>query len=286
MTAEPHQRGTTSGATVLADATRIHHLSAGEGPPVVLLPGWSQTAAMFEPQIRHLSAHHRVLAIDHRGHGRSSTPVSGYHVHRLAADLREVLLAQDLTDVVLLGHSMGCAVIWAYLELYGSDGLSALVLVDQMPCALRNPGWSDETAADAGATMDATGLFSFTDALRGDGEDPRPAFIDQVTSSGITAEEVAWIVEENLRFGRAVAADLIFDVATHDWRPLLPHIDLPTLVIAGDSPNVPLSSQRWMASRLPDASLAEVPGRSGGTHFPFVERPREFNSAVSAFLEH
>jgi non-heme chloroperoxidase len=59
------------------------------------------------------------MAVDHRGHGRSDTPAVGYHVHRLAADLHDVPSALDLREVTLLAHSMGCAVTWAYLELFG-----------------------------------------------------------------------------------------------------------------------------------------------------------------------
>lgn len=73
-------------------------------------------------------------------------PQLGYHIHRLAADLRTVLQTHQLDQVHLLGHSMGCAVIWSYLELFGTDRLASLLLVDQMPCALRNPAWTGAQA--------------------------------------------------------------------------------------------------------------------------------------------
>lgn len=95
------------------DGTVIRHVEAGEGPVLVLLPGWSLTAQIFRYQLAGLSHTWRVLAIDHRGHGRSSTPQLGYHIHRLAADLRTVLQTHHLDQVHLLGHSMGCAVIWS-----------------------------------------------------------------------------------------------------------------------------------------------------------------------------
>jgi non-heme chloroperoxidase len=272
--------------TRCSDGAVIHHREAGQGPGLVLLPGWSQTAQTFAGQLNALSGRWRVVAIDHRGHGDSSTPAVGYHLHRLAADLRAVLIAHDLDDVHLLGHSMGCAVIWSYLELFGNDRLSSLVLVDQMPCALRNPAWTDEEALEAGATMDFAGLFAFTDLLRGDGPDPRSSFLADVTSPGIDPEQLAWLTEQSLTLDRRHAADLIFDVATHDWRTLIPRIDLPTLVIAGDSVNVPIASQEWMGRQLPRARFARVAGRHGaGTHFPFLENPAQFDATVSAFLQ-
>lgn len=280
--ARPHQ--IKVGETVCDDGVVIRHLEAGEGPVLVLLPGWSLTAHTFRHQLASLARSWRVLAIDHRGHGRSSTPEIGYHIHRLSADLRAVLQAHGLDRVHLLGHSMGCAVIWSYLELFGTDRLASLLFVDQMPCALRNPAWSDAEAGEAGATMDAAGLFEFTDRLRADGVDPRPEFLTEVVSGGIQEDDLAWLIEQGQMFDRRYAADLIFDVATHDWRRLMPHIALPTLVIAGDSANVPIASQRWMGRQIPDAHFARVPGRRGGTHFPFVENPQSFDAVVSEYL--
>lgn len=253
---------------------------------MVLLPGWSQSGRIFDHQLAGLSGGWRIVSIDHRGHGESSTPPTGYHIHRLAADLRDVIAANEFDSVHLLGHSMGCAVIWSYLELFGSDGLASLTLVDQMSCALRNPAWSDQQALDAGATMDAAGLFAFTDALRDTAEvDPRAAFLADVTSPALPPEQLAWLVGQGSTFDRQHAAELIFDVATHDWRPFVRHIRLPTLVVAGDSVNVPLPSQQWICSEIPGARFACVRARGGGTHFPFLESPDLFNAVVSEFLD-
>ncbi|RDH78288.1 alpha/beta hydrolase [Mycolicibacterium moriokaense] len=250
-----------------------------------MLPGWSQSAQIFHGQLSGLSSTRRTIAMDHRGHGASSTPATGYHLHRLAADLRDFLAARDLERVHLLGHSMGCAVIWAYLELFGPDGLASLIFVDQMPCALRNPAWTDEAALVAGATMDADGLFAFTDALRDPSTpDPRAGFLADVTSPGMSPEQLAWLAAQGSTFDRRHAADLIFDVATHDWRADIPGIALPTLIVAGDSVNVPVASQRWIGSQIAGAQFVCVTASSGGTHFPFLENPDAFNAAVSTFL--
>jgi non-heme chloroperoxidase len=270
--------------TVVGGGVTLSHIGAGDGDDLVLLPGWSQTAELFDSQIEALSASFHVTAIDHRGHGRSETPASGFHVHRLAADLHDLLIDRHLQDVRLLGHSMGCAVIWAYLELFGPDRLSALVLVDQMPYALRNPEWSDDETLTAGATLDATALYEFTNALRGTGPDPRLDFLSAVTSDGITDDDLARLTEQNLLMERTPAAHLIHDVATHDWRPLVARIELPTLVVAGNSPNIPIQSQRWMSDQIAGSRFVAIEASSGGTHFPFFESPTEFNETVADFL--
>ncbi|MDY6996155.1 MAG: alpha/beta hydrolase [Actinomycetota bacterium] len=279
MTARRH------GEAVCRDGAVLRYLTAGAGPPVVLLPGWSLTAQTFAAQLDDLGRQWRVIAVDHRGHGRSSAPPTGYHLHRLAADLHDLLAAAGLVDVHLLGHSMGAAVIWSYLELFGAERLRSLVFVDQMPCALRNPRWTDEQAAQAGATMDAAGLYAFTDLLRGPGPDPRIGFLTDTTSPGLPAERLRWLAEQATMFDRRLAADLLFDVATHDWRSLIGHIDMPTLVIAGDSVNVPVVSQVWIHQQIRGSRFVRIAGIDGGTHFPFWENPGAFNAALGAFLQ-
>lgn len=269
----------------VAEDVTLHTLEAGTGPPLLMLPGWSQTAEMFREQLVGLSGSRRAIAVDHRGHGRSPAPAAGYRVHRLAADLERLLRRLGLDRVDLLAHSMGASVAYAYLDLFGPERISSLVLVDQMPRALREPGWTDEQAEEAGSTMDAAGLFEFLAGLRAaDGERLRVDFLHDVTSDGIDPELLGWIAEQNARFPRSQAAALIFNNAVQDWRDLIPDISPPTLVVSGDSVNVPLRSQRWISERIAGSEFAVIRGRSGGTHFPFLESPGEFNERVSGFL--
>jgi pimeloyl-ACP methyl ester carboxylesterase len=265
-------------------AVTLRYLEAGAGPDLMILPGWSQTAELFTAQVEAFGASHHVVALDHRGHGRSDEPPLGYHVHRLAADVNDALTAMELRDVTLLAHSMGCAVIWAYLELFGPERIMALVFVDQMASVLRNPAWSDEQAESVGATLDVASLFEFTNGLRAGGDDPRVAFLHDVTSDGIDAGLLDHLIAQNLLFDRHHAAGLLFDTASFDWRDQIDRIEVPTLVVAGDSVNVPIRSQHWLHQHIVGSQFARIAPEVGGTHFPFLEQPDEFNEAVAAFL--
>ncbi|MBT2438808.1 alpha/beta hydrolase [Streptomyces sp. ISL-36] len=97
---------------VSADGSRIHVEVYGPqgAPAVVLAHGWTCSIAFWAEQIRDLSADHRVIAYDQRGHGR--TPLvgrSGYSTQALADDLEAVLAATLAPGerAVLAGHSMG-----------------------------------------------------------------------------------------------------------------------------------------------------------------------------------
>ena len=101
----------TKNSVTTSDGVRLSYLEAGSGKPLVLIPGWSQTAEQFKFQLEGLSDRYHVIALDLRGHGDSDKPVFGYRIQRLAKDVADVLKALDLKDVTILGHSMGCFVV-------------------------------------------------------------------------------------------------------------------------------------------------------------------------------
>ena len=221
----------TEGSFITSDGVKLHYLEAGKGQPLVMIPGWSQSAAQFKHQLSGLSDKYRVIAIDMRGHGESDKPTYGYRIHRLSADVHEFLAAKGLSNVVLAGHSMGCSVIWGYWELYGSDRLSKLVLIDQMPMITANPTWGDQEKTDAGAVFDKNSLYDVTNALAGaDGVKTTEGFITGMFTKAYSRDEVNWAIQENLKFPRLYAARLLYDHATNDWRDVIPRINVPTLI--------------------------------------------------------
>ncbi|HEX2525370.1 MAG TPA: alpha/beta hydrolase [Geminicoccus sp.] len=272
---------------VLPSGVTLSAIDEGQGRPLVMIPGWSQTAATFKHNIPFLAQHRRVLALDMRGHGESDKPMGGYRVARLAADLAEVLDQLDLQDGVdLLGHSMGSSVIWSYLDLFGPARLRRLVIVDQAPMATALPGWSEEdrqryaaflpdpnaTAALCARVRDATDPASLREILHG------------MFTPAFPAADLDWIVQENLKFPRGFAADLLFDHCLNDWRDIIEQIRLPTLVIGGRASFFHWSSQEWIASRNPNARAVIFSEAEGGAHFMFYENPERFNQELSSFL--
>jgi pimeloyl-ACP methyl ester carboxylesterase len=104
---------------VSADGTRLHVEEYGpaDGPAVVLSHGWTCSTLFWAPVVRQLSADHRLIAYDQRGHGRSAPPATraGYCTDALADDLQAVLEATvpDGERAVLVGHSMGGMTVMA-----------------------------------------------------------------------------------------------------------------------------------------------------------------------------
>jgi non-heme chloroperoxidase len=276
----------THKAVTIPGGVTLRYQEAGAGKPLVMLPGWSQSAAEFKYQVSALAEGRRVIAIDMRGHGESDKPASGYRISRLAADLRDVLIALDLDDVDLLGHSMGCSVIWSYLELFGARRLSRLILVDEAAAVTGNPSWPQaerealaclfpgplDLAQQYHQVLTATDAESTADLLAG------------MFTEGVAREDLLWVAAENLKLPRRHAANLVYHHAIIDWRDVIPAIRLPTLVVGGHASMFPAHTQEWIAEQIPGAECVIFAADDGGSHFMFYENPAKFNAVVEAFL--
>lgn len=111
------------------DDAAIFYTDEGSGPPVLLLHGWSCDSHDWSFQIPVLLDHgFRVIALDHRGHGRSSAPEGSYSLFTIAADAAALLEHLGTEPVVLIGHSMG-SIVASVLTVEYPQAVKALVVV-------------------------------------------------------------------------------------------------------------------------------------------------------------
>ncbi|MEH3038366.1 MAG: alpha/beta hydrolase [Sphingomonas adhaesiva] len=274
-----------TGWLTTSDGARIPYRRQGSGPALVIVPGWSQTAAMFQHQLDALSDRWTVVVADVRGHGEAPVPPGGLRMARLAQDVRELMDHLELKRAHLLGWSMGASVLYAFVDLFGTDAIDRLVLVDQPSMLLQLPGMDEEEIADAGAIFPIATLYDLYAALSGpDGEATRAGFVAGMVTPSIPPALYDWILAENARTPPALAATLLLSHGTNDWRDILARIDRPTLVIAGSVSHVPPRSQRYVHSRIAGSTYHEFGAHDGGAHFPFLEAPDAFNAVLRTFL--
>ena len=269
--------GTENSATI-----EIHYEDHGSGQPVVLIHGYPLNGASWEKQERVLlQAGYRVITYDRRGFGKSSQPTVGYDYDTFAADLNALLERLDLTDVVLVGFSMGTGEVARYLGTYGSARIAKAVLMGSIPPYLLKT--DDNPDGVDGSVFD-----EIKEAVVSD----RPAyfknFLDNFYNvdvlSGTRISEQAWQNSFTVAIGASpFAAHACVDTWLTDFRDDLPKIDVPTLVIHGDADRIlPYAAT---AARLPalikDLEFVTV---EGGPHNITWTYPEEVNTALLAFL--
>ena len=105
----------------------------GNGNPVILIHGWPLCNEMWEYQIENLIANNfRVITYDRRGFGKSSQPWSGYDFDTLTDDLKAIIDQLELTNITLVGFSMGGGEVVRYFSRYAGQNVSKVVLVSSI----------------------------------------------------------------------------------------------------------------------------------------------------------
>lgn len=249
----------------------------GSGDPLVLIPGWTFSSEVFSAQIAHFSKTHRVIAIDPRSQGKSTTSLYGNDYITHGEDLAKVIEALGLKDVTLLGWSFGCLTMWEYIKTNGLDNIRSMVFVDLSPKPLSaNPeDWVEGPLDDIAAAY--TACFRNPEGQR--------AFVSEYATEVMVQRELEeaelqWIIEDSLKTPYFIAASLFASGMFSDYRKEAKLVleKLPVLTIAaehwGDT------ARAFMYKISPDANVEVL-----GGHLMFWEHSEKFNGIVERFLE-
>jgi non-heme chloroperoxidase len=260
----------------------LYYEDHGSGLPVVLIHGWPLSGASWEKQTAALlAAGYRVITYDRRGFGRSSQPSAGYNYDTFAADLDTVIRTLNLTDVSLVGFSMGTGEVARYIGRYGSKRVRKAVLVGAIqPFLLKT--------ADNPQGVDRSVFDGIKTAIKAD----RPSFLLEflrnlynydVTGDKLVSERV---VEDNWNVAAGASAQGVLDCVDawlEDFRTDVRRIDVPTLVMHGDADRIiPIEvTGRRLARELRDARFVEL---KGGPHGVLWTHADQVNAELVGFL--
>jgi len=268
------------------DGGRIHVVERGQGPPLVLLHGIMLSSALWVHQLRDLADHHRVIAVDLRGHGQSLPGSSPAGIERLAADVGVVLETLGVENAVVVGHSMGGMVA---LQLVAGLPLpdrhrrvAGLVLVSTTAGPFASlPGWTGVVRATGPVTARALLIGERWGAKALPSRDLRWWLTRLGFGADAPAVQVRFVEAMHRGTPSRTLSDLIPSLATFDLSARLGSLDVPVLVVVGshDKLTAPRLARR-MAGALPEAQLVEL-ARCG--HMPMLERRHEFSRLVDEF---
>ena len=122
----------------IGNGVQIYFEERGVGPALLLVHGKWGSCRFFHKQLDGLSSNYRVLAVDLRGHGRSTMTLSDQSVPTYARDMHAFISKLGLDSFVAVGWSTGAFVWWDYFRQFGTAGVHGLVVVDQPPSDRRS----------------------------------------------------------------------------------------------------------------------------------------------------
>ncbi|HEY0130354.1 MAG TPA: alpha/beta hydrolase [Allosphingosinicella sp.] len=253
-----------------SDGARIAYSDEGQGRPIVLLHGLMANAGFFGSQ-RELADSFRVVTVDLRGHGRSPAGPVPPTIRLLADDVAALARALGLEGAVAVGWSLGAAVLWRVLAGPASKMFAGAVVVDMTPRVLNDRDW--------GLGLSRETCEARTQAIR----DDFPAFAAAAgqaifASPGPQADRAAQAFAAN---DPAPIGALWESLVEDDFRPLLPSIRQPTLVVHGARSHLyGADTAGHLVAALPNARSVTF-DRSG--HSPHLEQPELFNATLRDF---
>lgn len=256
------------------DDNEIFYRDLGEGRPVLLVHGWGASHEFFDPQITALCDDYRVVPVDLRGHGKSDKPASGYTYDDHCRDLQAVVDQLGLSDVTLLGWSMGGGVAFNFAGKWG-DSLSQLVLVGPAaPKYLAGDGWEYGMSYEEAAP------------LREQERTDTPAFrqwvYEQATHVDVGEETRRWFWECSMQTPTWSGLKSWDALVSEDMRDLVPEITVPTLILQGEEDAlVPGEAVEYLGDEL---DSVEVTFYEECGHTPHWEVRETFNQDLTEFL--
>jgi len=130
-----HSKGTMIMSTITTkDGVQIFYKDWGTGQPIVFHHGWPLSSDDWDTQMLFfVQKGYRVVAMDRRGHGRSSQVSDGHDMDHYAADAAAVVDHLDLRNSVHIGHSTGGGEVTRYVARHGKGRVAKAVLMSSVP---------------------------------------------------------------------------------------------------------------------------------------------------------
>lgn len=250
----------------------LHVEVTGRGEPLVMLHGWGMHGGVWSDTAALMAEHYQVHSVDLPGHGASAQPESftmGGVVGQLAAHFNE--------PVTVCGWSLGgqIALHWALGE---PQQVKRLVLVTSTPCFAERADWQ--------CGMPREILQQFADELEKNHAATLRRFLALQVRGSVGERDLLAVLRAKLfsrgEPGLAALRGGLEILRDDDVRDVLPQIEQPTLVIAGERDKlVPSEASRYLAQSMPDARAVVI---GGAAHAPFLSHPQIFIEHLKSFL--
>ena len=265
-----------------SNSVNIFYQEYGKGKPVIFIHGWPLNHEMWENQLAELPKHNlRCITYDRRGFGKSDRTWESYDYDTLAGDLNELITQLNLSDVTLVGFSMGGGEIARYIGKYGTEKIEKVVLISSVtPYMLKTDDNSEGIKKDVFNDM--------VDKIIAD----RPGFLKEfgkefygvdMLNQPVSKAMLQWNQAQCLNSSLNATVDCLRSFSETDFRNDLKKIDIPVLIIHGDADKtVPINvSGDKTAILLPHAKYIMY---SNAAHGIFITEKEKLNADLLDFI--
>ncbi|CUI16106.1 hypothetical protein PNK_0478 [Candidatus Protochlamydia naegleriophila] len=255
---------------VESQGVNIHYVTNGveeaKAGSLLFVPGVMMPAWIWEKQLSHFSKTYRVVAMDPRSQGESGSSTEGHYAFSRSKDIAAVADHLKLKHLVLIGWSLGVPEAINYAAHFRPKDMLGLVLIDGL-------AGIDSTVPFYNSTVEYWSEFQVDRVAK------TKEFIRLIFNQPHSEAYLNKLYETALRMPTNTVMALMNNYILQDFRPLLPKLNIPTLIATIEGPR--LEYMQEMQALLPHARLAVI--KSAG-HALFVDQPETFNALLDAFI--
>lgn len=254
-----------------SDGVQLHYIEGGDANSrmVVLVPGWTMPAWIFDAQIAALEHHYHVLALDPRGQGESDVPAFGYTHERRGRDIAELLDHEASGRVVLVGWSLGVLDSLSMVAAEGDHRIAGLVLID-------NSVGEGPAPTPVNSTRSVEPHTPMPEVRRRS----RAEFVGRLFTTDPGEAYRARLTDDALRMSPEQERQLLsYTPPRTFWRETLYATSRPLLYVIRPR----LEAQGQAVAARPDTQVVTF-DRAG--HALFVDEAERFNGLLTDFLDH
>jgi 3-oxoadipate enol-lactonase len=255
--------------TFRANDVELYYETEGEGPPVLLLHGLGSSARDWDQQIPELARSYRVIALDVRGHGRSSKPPGPYSVSQFAQDATSLLCRLNAAPAHIVGLSMG-GMIAFQMAVDSPQVVRSLVIINSGPSMIFRK-WSQRLFIRSRfAIVRLFGMRTLGKMVA------QPVFPDPGQQALRDRFQEAIAANDPRAYLASLRALIGWSVEERICR-----IQCPVLVISSDQDYTPVDFKRAYAAKIPGAAIAVI---QNSRHVAPLDQPAELNRQLLDFL--
>ncbi len=267
-----------------SDGTKLYYEDTGKGPTLVFCHGLNSSHLAIKNFIDEFHGEYRCICYDQRGHACSERPKRHLNVNTLGRDLHELLVFLGVEKASVIGHSMGAATIFSYVNQFGCAPFEKIVAVDMSPY-MRNGPWHGGIGCgiwtDEDFLLDLDGIFD-------DVGEASWRIVSRLMNPSLAASTPSSLVGTmSTAFGSDVDpfvfAAFWYSLFRTDQRPAISKINVPFQYIRPETPLYGDETISFYRENLCGAFRLET-GFPGTTHTILQEAPHEVADRVKLFL--
>ena len=265
------------------DGTKIYYEECGKGETILFCYVLSSSHLELRNFINEFKSEYRCVCYDQRGHEASDKSKCHMNVKTLGQDMREIIEFLDLKDITVIGHSMGAATIFSYVNQFGCDRFKRIAAVDMTPY-MRNGVWNggigqgkwtdEDFHRDFDRMFDDIGYANW--CITRDLMNPAAANIPPEI-------EGAMLSMCRGNFDPFTVVSMWCSLFRTDQRPAIDKIDVPFLYIMPEFPLYSMVTVDFYREHVKNKFVLEK-DFPGTTHLILMEKPHEVAERVKAFL--